>query len=57
LARRGLIGSQHLVVLGTYGLHERPPDPRCLNEQNAFQLWDEALDRLTTVLRQKGIVE
>jgi len=43
--------------LGTYGLYERPPDPRCRKEQNAFHLWDEALDRLTTVLRQKGIVE
>ena len=57
LARRGIIGSQHLFVLGTFGLHERPPDPRCRKEQRAFQLWDEALDHLTTVLRQKGIVE
>ena len=57
LARGGVIRSQHLFVLGKYGLCERPPDPRCRNEQEAFQLWDEALDRLTTVLRQKGIVE
>jgi hypothetical protein len=57
LARRGLINSQHLVILGTFGLQERPPDPRRRDEYRAFQLWDEALDRLTTALRQKGIVE
>jgi hypothetical protein len=57
LARRGVIKPQHLHVLGTFGLCERPPDPRCHNEQWASQLWDEALDHLTTVLRLKGIVE
>ena len=57
LARQGVIRSQHLFVLGTYGLQGRPPDPRCRHENSAFQLWDEALDRLTSVLRQKGIVE
>ncbi len=57
LSRQGIIRSQHLSVLGRYGLQERPPDPRYRHEQSAFKLWDEALDRLTSVLRQKGIVE
>ena len=57
LARGGLINSQHLAILGIFGLQERPPDPRRRDQQRAFRLWDEALDRLTTVLRQKGIVE
>ena len=57
LARARVIGGEHLRVLGTYGLRECPPDPRCREEQRAARLWDESLDRLTTVLRRKGIVE
>jgi hypothetical protein len=56
LARRGLISRAHLVTLGTFGLHGRPPDARCRDEATASRLWDEALDRLGTVLRSKGIV-
>jgi hypothetical protein len=33
------------------------PDSRVREQQRAFRFWDEALDRLTTVLRKKGIVE
>ena len=56
LARDGRIGRAHLGVLSRYGLQDRPPDPRRADEERASRLWDEALDRLTTVLRQKGIV-
>lgn len=56
LARTGRIGRSHLGVLRRFGIEDRPPDPRCSEEQGAARLWDEALDRLTTVLRQKGIV-
>lgn len=56
LARNGRIGASHLGVLGRFGIENRPPDPRCPEEEGAARLWDEALDRLTTVLRQKGIV-
>ncbi len=56
LVRRNVIDSRHLVVLGSFGLEERPPDARCPAEIRAHRLWDEALDRLTTVLRGKGIV-
>ena len=57
LFRDGAIGRLHLKVLATYGLAERPPDPRCSNETLGYRLWHEALDRLTTVLQTKGIVE
>ncbi len=57
LLRRRVIGSEHLRVLCVYGIREDPPDTRCRDEQRQARLWDEALDRLTTVLRSKGIIE
>lgn len=56
LARNGILKPSHLRVLGQYGLRGCPPDPRCQNEQPDARLWDQALDRLTTPLRRKGIV-
>jgi hypothetical protein len=40
----------------TFGRRLAPPDPRCREEAQAAFLWDEALDRLTTPWREKGIV-
>ena len=56
LARRGVLAGKHLAVLGKFGIAGRPPDARRADETTAARLWDEALDRLTTVLRGKGIV-
>lgn len=56
LVRAGRIGPEQLQVLARFGLREAPPDPRCPDERRAARLWSEALDRLTTVLRRKGIV-
>ena len=56
LARDGRIGKAHLSVLRRFGVAERPPDPRCREEEYAARLWDDALDGLTTVLRHKGII-
>lgn len=56
LQGQGRIGVAHVGVLGRFGFEDRPPDPRCRQEERAARLWDEALDRLTTVLRKKGIV-
>lgn len=56
LHRRGLLTVPHMTVLGRFGLRGHPPDARCRDEQRAARLWDEALDRLSTVLREKGIV-
>lgn len=56
LQRRGVISGAHLAVLGHFGLLGRAPDARCAEEAVAAQRWAEALDRLATVLRAKGIV-
>lgn len=56
LAHQHMIGTAHLKVLGRFGLLGRPPDPRCGEEDNEYKLWDEALDRLTTIFHLKGIL-
>lgn len=56
LHRRGAISRCHLQVLASYGIQDRPPDPRVREELRDYQRWEEALDRLTTALRRKGIV-
>lgn len=56
LNRRRLLSAAHLDVLGTFGVAGRPPDARRTDESRAAKLWEEALDRLSTVLRAKGIV-
>ncbi|MFO1129307.1 MAG: hypothetical protein U1E66_12845 [Rhodospirillales bacterium] len=56
LQRRAILHANHLSTLGRYGVRGNPPDPRCREEAAAAKLWNEALDRLTTVLRDKGII-
>lgn len=56
LSRQGLLTRSHLSVLASYGLAGCPPDARCRDEITASRLWTEALDRLSTVLRAKGIL-
>lgn len=56
LARRRMIGREHLWVLEKYGLRERPPDTRITAEQRSCRLWKEAFDRLGPVLEEKQIV-
>lgn len=57
LVRAKTLGRYHLKVLASFGMSECAPDPRVREQQRAFHLWDEALDRLTTALKRKGIVE
>jgi hypothetical protein len=57
LLRRGVLQRGHLSTLASYGRAMTPPDPRVPDQANAHRLWEEALDRMTTVLRAKGIVE
>ena len=57
LLRKRQITAEHLRVLAFFGVCERPPDPRCRDEERSARLWDEALDKLTTVLKKKGIIE
>lgn len=56
LARRHIIDRRHLRVLAEYGRALAPPDARLPDQVVALQLWEDALDRLSTVLRAKGIV-
>lgn len=57
LLRSGTIGSAHVRILGQYGLLQKAPDPRCDEQARAAKFWAEAIDRLSTLLREKGIVE
>lgn len=56
LKRQRVLTGLHLETLGRFGMLGRPPDARCREQESAARLWDEALDRLTTPLREKGIV-
>ena len=56
LFRRGTIGPAHVAVLARFGAAERAPDGRRDDERAFVAPWDEALDRLTTPLKAKGIV-
>lgn len=56
LVRLRRLRAAHVRTLFAFGRRLAPPDPRCREEVQAAHLWDEALDRLTTPWRQKGIV-
>lgn len=56
LHRRRTLSDGHVRVLAGYGRRLAPPDSRLREEEAAARLWDEALDRLATPLRAKGIV-
>jgi len=56
LFHRRLIGRQHLKTLAEFGWRECPPDSRVREEEHPLCLWDDALDRLSTELKAKGIV-
>jgi len=56
LRKRNKIRDEHLRVLAHYGWRDCPPDPRVPKEARPFALWGEALDRLSTILKAKGIL-
>ncbi|MBI4968526.1 MAG: hypothetical protein HZC25_10455 [Rhodospirillales bacterium] len=56
LYRFRLIDRPHLIILADYGSRLAVPSPAQADQVKASILWDEALDRLTTLLRAKGIV-
>jgi hypothetical protein len=57
LIRSNILGRRHMKVLASFGIDERAPDSRIREEHRASLLWDEAMDRMTTILRKKGIIE
>lgn len=56
LYRQRRLLRDHVAVLGHYGRRLLPPDPRRPAEHRAHRIWREALDRLGSALRAKGIV-
>jgi hypothetical protein len=56
LVRGGRLRAAHVRALFAFGRRLAAPDPRRGEEAQAARLWDEALDRLTTPWRRKGIV-
>lgn len=56
LYRTKVLDRGHIGVLGRFGRRLVPPDPWGGDTPAEAALWDEALDRLTTILRGKGIV-
>lgn len=56
LLRSGVIRSAHVKVLSHFGRLQRAPDPRCPEQAKAALFWTEAVDRLASPLRAKGIV-
>jgi|APTNR8051073442_1049403.scaffolds.fasta_scaffold04486_10 hypothetical protein len=57
LFRQGVLRARHLRVLSDFGIIGRPPDRRCAEEETAVALWREALDRMSVILRAKGVIE
>lgn len=47
----------HLKTLINFAWQERVPDQRLHAEERAARLWNEALDAMTTLLSQKGIID
>ncbi|MHC8508720.1 MAG: hypothetical protein ACYYKD_04870 [Rhodospirillales bacterium] len=56
LVRRRRLTVGHVDVLTAYGAAGAPPDCHAPGQFGHARLWDEALDRMTTLLRAKGIV-
>lgn len=56
LRRQGVLSVAHLAALARFGIADRAPDPRRDDESTPARWWEEALERLATVLRSKGIV-
>ena len=56
LYRQRRLLMDHLRVLKFYGWRQLPPDCNRIKEMKASRLWDEALDRIETVLIKKNIV-
>ena len=57
LYRQRRLLRDHLLVLAHYGRRMLAPDAARPQEARALLLWREAMDRLTPVLREKGIVQ
>ena len=50
------IDHKHLQVLGSYGARLESPNVKIEEEREDAVLWETALEQLSEILRQKGIV-
>lgn len=57
LMRGRKLAAQHAQVAARYGVAQRRPNGLAPSEAQAALLWEEAMDRLTTPLKAKGIIE
>jgi hypothetical protein len=57
MVRAGDLNREHVRVMALFGLMDRVPDSRTEEEAGPARLWDEAMDGLDGILRDKGIVE
>ena len=58
LIRSHRLSVRHLLVMIEHGLLQSAPDPYAsFAQRHARILWDQAMDRLTTPLAARGIVE
>ena len=56
LLKLGTLRPAHIKVLSKYGFEQVPPHPHFGDSLKICHLWQEALDFLGTLLKQKGIV-
>ena len=56
LNRDGVLSDRHVSVLVRYGRRRSAPDARRRQEFHDARLWDDALDKVTGPLRERGIV-
>lgn len=54
LARK--ISERHVKTLVKYGRAQVPPDARVAGQEDEALWWDDAMDKLETILMKKGIV-
>ncbi len=52
----GIISQEHAQILSKYGMQQMPPHPNFGDSPRICKLWNEALDFLNNILKQKGIV-
>ncbi len=57
LCRKRQLLRDHLLVLRHYGRRHWPPDPYRIKEAQSYELWQEALERMSPILLSKGIIE
>ncbi len=56
LFKQGFLKKNHMRVLAHYGETLTPPNPRDYEQAPDYELWQQAMQKLETPLRRKGII-